>query len=373
MSGIPVVRARGTPYERGLAIGRALADPIRRSAAYNVAHFARRGLDRPAIQALAGPLLEATRRGMPDELAALHGMADGAGLPLLDVLVPNAYEELDPHADPGPWADRAGPVPPGPARAVERCSTLTVAARGRTLLGHNEQWLANEPGDVVLIVEIPDDPAEPAVVSPTCASWRPAVGMTSGGHAQGVMSLTATDDRPGIPRVLVSRAALGAADPADALRRATPVERSGGYAYLHAFRGGRACTVETTAVRAAQADGQAIHTNHYLHPDLAALGATPSAGSLARHARLAELVATARPSTPGDVQAILADHGSTPSTICLHPDPADGDDAEAVIFSMVCDLEAGRMWVAPGRPCEVPFQEFDLHVLLADVMPEGAP
>ncbi len=380
MSPIPVIRASGTAYERGLAIGRALADPIRRSAAYNLAHFARRGLDRAAIEALTGPLLEATRRGLPHELAALHGMADGAGLSLLDVLVPNVYEELDPHAELGPWADRAGPwadrpgpLPPGPSRAIERCSALALAAPGMALLGHNEQWLANEPGDVVVVVEIPDDPAEPAIVSPTCASWRPAVGMTSTGHAQAVMSLTARDDRPGIPRVLVSRSALSARDAADARARATPVDRSGGYAYLHAFRGGTVTVVETTATREALVGGPAVHTNHYLDPELAALGAPPSAGSLARHARLAELVAAALPATPADVMAILADHGSAPSTICLHPDPADGDDAEAVIFAMVCDLQAGRMWVAPGRPCEVPFEEFGLAELLADATAGGMP
>jgi hypothetical protein len=162
----------------------------------------------------------------------------------------------------------------------------------------------------------------------------------------------------------VSRAALGARDPADALRRATPDERSGGYAYLHAFRGGRACFVETSATRAVLVEGAGVHANHYLDPGLAAIGAAPSAGSLARHGRLAELVAASPPATPDDVMTILRDHGSTPSTVCLHPDPADGDDAEAVIFSMVCDLEAGRLWVAPGRPCETPYEAFDLVELL---------
>jgi isopenicillin-N N-acyltransferase-like protein len=369
MSPIPVVYAAGTPYERGLAIGRALAGPIRRSATYNLAHFARRGLDRPRIETLAAPLLQATARGLPGELDALRGMADGAELPLLDVLVPNAYEELDPHADPGPWGDRAGRVPGGPPRPVERCSALTVVGPGTTLLGHNEQWLANEPGDIALVVEIPDDPAEPAIASPTCASWRPAVGVTAGGHAQAVMSVTARDDGPGIPRVLVSRASLGARDPADALRRATQDGRSGGYGYLHAFRGGRACTIETTATRAATFEGPGVHANHYLDPGLAAFGTPPSAGSLARHRRLAELVAASPPRSPRDVMAILADHGSTPSTICLHPDPADGDDAEAVVFAMVCDLEAGRLWIAPGRPCDVPFEAFDLADLLATWLP----
>lgn len=352
MSPIPVVYAVGTPYQRGLMIGQALADPIRRSAAYNLAHFARRGLDRAAITALAGPLLDATRRGLPEELAALRGMADGAGLPLLDVLVPNAFEELDPHAH------------PGPSRPIERCSALTVVAPGTTLLGHNEQWLANDPGDVALIVEIPTNPTEPAVVSPTVASWRPAVGITTAGHSQAVMSLTARDDRPGIPRVLVSRASLGACDPTDALRRATPPGRSGGYGYLHAFRGGGGWTVETSATRAVLAEGPAVHANHYLDAELAAFAAPPSAESLARYGRLAELVAAAPVTTPSAVMSILADHGSAPSAICLHPDPADGDDAEAVVFAMVCDVEAGLLWVAPGRPCEVPFELFDVADLI---------
>lgn len=355
-----VIRAVGDPFERGRTIGRALAGPVQESVAYNLAHFARRGLDRPAIERLAGLLLEATRRGLPGELEALRGMAEGAGLPLLEVLIPNAYEELDPFVPPSTEAAGGGPT-----RTAERCSALTVVAPGVTLLGHNEQWLANEPAEIVLIVEVPDDPAEPGIVSPACASWRPAVGMNATGRAQAVMSLTAADDRPGIPRVFVSRSALGARDRADALRRAAPEGRSGGYAYLHAFRGGEVCLIETTATRSAVADGPAVHANHYLDPGLATVGAAPSAGSLARQARLEQLLAGSPPRTPGDVMAILSDHSSMPSTICLHPDPAGGDDAEAVLFSMVCDVEAGRLWVAPGRPCETPFETFDLADLLA--------
>jgi isopenicillin-N N-acyltransferase-like protein len=362
VSGVRVVRATGDAYTRGRSIGRVLAGPIRRSVEGNLAHFARRGLDREAIDRLLPPLLAATERGAPAELAALTGMADGAGLSLHEVLVPNAYEELDPWV---PAPARAAGDPGAAGRPVERCSALTAVAPGVTLLGHNEQWLADEAGDIVLIVEIPDDPAEPAVVSPTVASWRPAVGMSSSGHAQAVMSLTARDDGPGIPRVLVSRSALGAGDRAAAIRLATPAERSGGYAYLHAFRGGDTTVVETTARRATAGDGPAIHTNHYLDPDLAAIGAPVSAGSRGRYERLAELVAAAPPTTPEAVMAILADHASTPSSICLHPDPADGEDAETVLFSMVCDLEMGRLWVAPGRPCETPFEAFDVAELVA--------
>ena len=36
------------------------------------------------------------------------------------------------------------------------------------------------------------------------------------------------------------------------------------------------------------------------------------------------------------------------------------DEASVVLFSMVCELERGRLWVAPGNPCETPYEEVDL-------------
>ena len=57
---------------------------------------------------------------------------------------------------------------------------------------------------------------------------------------------------------------------------------------------------------------------------------------------------------------MLRDHGSSPQAVCLHPDPAEGDEASAVVFSMVADLEQGQMWVAPGNPCETEFRRIDL-------------
>jgi isopenicillin-N N-acyltransferase-like protein len=58
--------------------------------------------------------------------------------------------------------------------------------------------------------------------------------------------------------------------------------------------------------------------------------------------------------------AIMQDHGSTPQSICLHPDPAEGEEASACMFSMVCDVTERRMWVAAGNPCEQPYDEIDL-------------
>jgi hypothetical protein len=47
-------------------------------------------------------------------------------------------------------------------------------------------------------------------------------------------------------------------------------------------------------------------------------------------------------------------HGGAPAP------SAPADEASAIVFSMICDLDLGRMWVAPGSPCVTPYEEVDL-------------
>ena len=98
-------------------------------------------------------------------------------------------------------------------------------------------------------------------------------------------------------------------------------------------------------------------------PGLLWLAPEPSEGSMARLARLQELLERRAPAGPEDVMEIMRDHGSSPQAICLHPDPAEGDEASACMFSMVADLGARRMWVAIGNPCEHDYDEIDLTEL----------
>jgi len=61
-----------------------------------------------------------------------------------------------------------------------------------------------------------------------------------------------------------------------------------------------------------------------------------------------------------DIEPILRDHEGAPVAICGHPDPNEGSEASAIMFSMVAELEEGRMWVAPGNPCQNDYREIDL-------------
>jgi len=276
-------------------------------------------------------------------------------VPVLELFAVNAFEELEPLLEP---KDGVPLFLHSKEGRTERCSTVTVTGPGYTLLAHNEHWLAGDGGNVAVVVDVPVTGA--AVASPTVVCCLPAVGVNAAGGVQGIGSLTASDDHTGIPRVMVSRHSLAATNRADAVQRASLEGRAGGYGHVFAFPGGDAFVVETTATRHAVVEGPGPHTNHYVTPELAAMAPPPSEGSLARYHRLRDVLAERRPSTPDDLMKIMADHEAAPQSICLHPNEGEGDEASAVLFGMVYDVEARRMWVAVGNPCENPYEEVDL-------------
>jgi isopenicillin-N N-acyltransferase-like protein len=367
MSAIPVVRSEGDPLFRGRTIGRELGGQIERSLAFYHRYFERRGVASNELQDVLAPYLVAAETHFPDYMSLLKGMAEGAMVPVWELFAINAFEELEPILEPVEGTPlflqrKEGRVESSAARprpTRDHCSSFTVAGPDYTLLAHNEHWLAGDMGNVAVVIETLAH-GSPAIASPTVVCCLPAVGMNEFRGAQGVASLTASDDGIGVPRVLVSRHALEASDRLDAVRRAAHPGRSGGYGYTFAFAGGDTFMVETTATRSSVLEGPGPHTNHYLDPELGELGPEPSAGSASRYDRLLQLIEERQPSTPEGMMDIVRDHEGAPTPICLHADEAEGDEADAVVFSMVCDLEAARMWVAAGNPCAHPFEEIDL-------------
>jgi isopenicillin-N N-acyltransferase like protein len=363
-----VVRAEGDPNARGEHIGRELRDLINESVDFYHRYFARRGVSSRELQELLTPFLVAAEMNFPNHVATLKGMAAGATVPILELFAVNAFEELEPILE---TPDGAMPflqrkeghvvVPKRSDGARDRCTSFAVSTPDATIIAHSEHWLAGDLGNVAVVIDMPNERSV-RVASPTVVCCLPAVGVNSHGAGLGVTSLTASDDTVGVPRVLASRHVLDSADRADAIARVDVPDRSGGYGYTFAFAGGDAFTLETTARRMSVLEGR-THTNHYVDAELASIGAEPSEGSRGRYDRLNELLAT-EPRTVEDVMEILRDHGSSPQAICLHPDPAEGDEASTVMFAMVAELERGRMWVAPGNPCQNEFQGIDVDGVL---------
>ena len=363
VSDVRVVRAEGDALTRGRVIGCELSDIIQRSIGFYHMYFERRGFSSQQLADMLAPYLDAAQAAVPELVDMMMGMAEAADVPLMDVFAVNAFEELEPLVE----LPEGDPSPSGGGENTwskpDRCSSLCLSGPGYTIVGHNEQWLAGDMGNVAVVIELPGDGGT-ATASPTYACCLPATGVNSHAVALGIQSVTASDEGVGVPRVLVSRHALESAGRADALSRTALPGRSGGYGYCFAARGGDTFRIETTTERQVVFDGPGVHTNHYLDPDLVRLSPEPSAGSRGRLERLTQLIDERTPDTPEAVMEILSDHGAGSQPLCVHPDPDEGDEADAVVFSAVFELESGRMWVAPGLPCQTGYEEVALTGVL---------
>ncbi|MGZ5298006.1 MAG: C45 family autoproteolytic acyltransferase/hydrolase [Actinomycetota bacterium] len=366
MGDIRVVRAQGDGFARGVHIGKELIDRVQSSIGFYHRYLDRRGVSSEQLQDLLTPYLVAGETSYPESMNVLKGMSIGAMVPILELFAINAFEELEPLLE-SPEGEllflqrKEGyvqPPTPKPSPPLERCSSLSVRLPDTTLIAHNEHWLAGDLDNVAVLIDLPEDGRVP-VASPTVVCCLPAVGLNAHGCGQAIGSLSAVDDGVGVPRVLVSRSSLEARSRADAIARAAMPGRAGGYGHVYAFPDD-AFGVETTGREHRVLDHDGPHTNHYLDPDLAVLAPPPSEGSRARLTRLQELLAERHPSSPEDLMDLMRDHDSAPQAICLHPEPEEGDEASAVMFSMVADVGAKRMWVTAGNPCESEYTEIDL-------------
>ena len=344
--GFTIVRATGTPFERGRAVGRALAEAIDDSLGFVERYLEGHGIGERSLEHVLGPYVAASEASMPHLVEQVRGMADGAVQPFPLVMAANAFEEIY-----GQVALETGGLQP-----LERCTDVVV---GGSLLGHTEQWYAGDTGAVGIVVDVPDD--GPVVLAPVVAGTLPLVGINEHGVAVGAMSLSSRDERIGVPRALVARDVLDARDRADAIARATRAGRAGGYTYQVAFPDEEATIVETAGTTDAVLAGN-VHTNHALDGTVAAVTFPAAEGSVARYARAASLVATVE-STVAGVESILADHDGAPLSICAHPDPSEGDEGSTILFAMIADPARRTLTIAPGHACTGTFETLSLDDL----------
>jgi hypothetical protein len=345
-----VIRSRGTPFERGRSVGEALRDEIERSVAFTMSWAADLGADRTRVEELLAPYDKISARVVPDLMELLRGMAEGSDVDPVALRATNAFEELYGVLDP---AAMGAPV--------ERCTDALLRGPDGPLLVHQEQWYAADADSVAIVIDEPDDRV--AVVSPVVASGVPLVGMNVTGTSLGAMSLTAADERPGVPRMFVARKALDARDRDEAWATVTMPERAGGYTYCYAFADGETAMFETTGTTAADLR-ETTHSNHALDGAVAAVCPTGSEGSRSRLARMRALTADRDEWTVPDACALLGDHGADGQDICVHPEPPDDPEASAIMFGMVADVANRTLWVAPGNPCTNAFEPYALEDLL---------
>jgi isopenicillin-N N-acyltransferase-like protein len=372
----PRVRVEGSPYDRGRQYGAQARALVHLSvAAYRrvFAHYA--AWDWPEVRRAAAAFEAPIAAFRPAYLDEMRGIADGAGLDLADVLAINVRTEVvyAAKARQAPLAARVRNLP-------AECSAFAVApapraggGQGATLLGQNWDWLLHS-ARTLIVLEVSQDHG-PDFVTVVEAGLLAKAGLNAAGLGLVTNALVTDADigTPGLPYHVLLRAIFDCATVTEALGVLQAGERSSSANYLIAHASGAMLGVEaapgdfTRLYPQFPDHGLLLHTNHFVSPRLSvaqdvSLWAMPS--SAVRLQRLR--AATAHAATLDDFRAVLADHADYPHGICSHPDPNDHPlEQGATIASVLMDLSARRLWLAPGNPCQVPYSELDVSRLAA--------
>lgn len=344
----PVIEAAGTHREVGRQIGEAARDLVAQGlAAYEERFPLLAGFGFEEAVERSRAYLPPAEDYAPEAVAQIRGLAEGANVPFQHVFALNCSEEFT------CAAERTWPRP-------EHCTSFAVAAEGRVVSGHNEDWYPEDvQGLVVRKVTLrgAGPGGEGAYLSVGPAYALPITGITSRGFTSAANTVYFRDERVGLPNNCLLTTVLQQPDLERVRDLITRAPRARGSNHLLCDAAGRIWDIETTAERWAVLDGGALctHANHYASPELAPGDATGSEGSPKRSARARELLAAGVDAGADLVElgkAVLSDHANTPLSICAHWDDDDPDQDQSVTTaSMVWEPAEGRAHIACGQPC----------------------
>jgi isopenicillin-N N-acyltransferase-like protein len=229
-----------------------------------------------------------------------------------------------------------------------------AVADGGVLVGHNN----DESGPGVATVFRVAPIGKPAFLAIGLDGVTLSVGFNERGLSLTGNALTATDVRPGIPRLLTTRAALEAERIGDAIDVCLNPKRASSYNNVLVDPSGEVYSVEgsaTDAVTITPTDDLLAHANHYATLALRnkeGRSISGSGNSLVRQHRAMRLLREGVPHIGESFRRILSDHVNYPESICRH-----GDDVKSR-FCVIADVAAGSVAVAFGNPCSSVFRVY---------------
>jgi isopenicillin-N N-acyltransferase-like protein len=370
VSTYPHIRVEGDATERGRQYGEQARGRIERSIeAYRevFAHYA--GWDWSEVRTFAATF-EAPIRAFSSKYAdEMTGMAEGAGLDLLDLLAINVRTEIMYSA-----LARQAAAPP------HECTSFGLvppAGSGEpVVLGQNWDWLPHTFETVVVLEARQDD--GPNYVTVVEAGLLAKIGMNANGLGLVTNALASDSDRgePGVPYHVFLRAILDCATVTEAIGLLQQNVRSSSANYLVGHRSGGALDVEAAPgdfsrlFILAPDDGVLLHTNHFVAPrfDGRDVSLWTSPDSPLRYSRLLAGLRHAK-LTRKDLEFLLADHADYPFGVCAHPDTRlKPVEQSATMASVIMNLEKQTMWLADGPPCTTEFRRLDFASLFAEAL-----
>ena len=360
---IPVITGEGTPFQRGLHLGRLAREQVLHSVTAYLHIFKRiSGLSQDAVFKHAERFLPSIAAYAPHLLEEMQGIAEGAGCHLYEIIAINARTELMYGVTHKP-----------------ECTAIAVGAEasadGHLRLAQNWDWHPSLVGALVLWIVKRED--GPDLLTLTEAGIVGKIGMNAAGLAMCINLLKSDSDSsgPAVPMHVILRRIL---EEASTIEEACALIRHSARCtscnHLLADRSGAIADVEATPAGQhilPAKNGVLAHTNHCIQPDLFSRDryAREYPETLARHERIQALVGEKAVDEQA-LQTMLADHTTSPNSICLHNHTAWAfrDQGES-IASIIFDLSSGTFDIADGPPCQHQYERYGISELLRGFKP----
>lgn len=348
------ITVQGTPYERGVTYGQLCRDEIGTSIrCYQILFEGTKGISWEDARRFSEEYLTLTGNYEPDYVEEMKGIAEGAGVDLLDIASLNARTEIM-------YAQAEA------ADACE-CTTFSLMAPategGRVIAAENWDYSKMLRDSIVIVHVYQED--KPNFMMVTEAGMIGGIGMNDSGVSVQLNALKTTVPCQGIPLRTRMRAMLEADTLGEAYVRGSHAPYS--VANLIAtHKDGIAIGFEMDSRNVEPLipeDGVLVHTNHYIGPKMYLANDVNHMRSSYIRLQRAKALVKARHGkiTIEDVMSMLRDHAGYPYSICDHENMKDPEmERDATNFGVIMDLTDNCMYLAPGNPCE---SEFEKHYI----------
>lgn len=346
---LPLIDISGPPEKRGLEYGEQARDYIHLAIKNYRAAYREMGISWEEACSISSnfiPMLEKCEHELFTEIKAI---AKGCGLQTKEILALNCRTEIF-------YGSRTAVEKPSDG-CTGAIALPGITENGHLLHGQNWDW-RDECADTSIVLRITPEKG-PRILTQTEAGNLARCGMNENGIAlTGNFLKCDRDNKPGgIPIPFIRRHILEQGTLFRALEVALKSQKSFSTNLMISDGGGEGINLETVPGETfwlMPQEGLLVHANHFeatgALAKLVDLSVQVAPCSLYRKRRVhASLIAQAGYLTLDDFKIAFTDNFGAPAAVCAQPDNGPGGDTSSTVATILMDVTARRMWVAP-RP-----------------------
>ncbi|OAP57623.1 hypothetical protein AYL99_08361 [Fonsecaea erecta] len=344
--GVPEVTCRGTATEIGLCHGTVARDRIHLNIKnYTILYEETAKIPWSQARARAETYVPTLERLVPEILEEMKGIAEGAGVDVLDIIALNIRSEIS--------------LTNFKGEASDGCTSLGQApdaGKEAIFIAQNWDWTAEAAEAVVLLDVQRATDGSPRIQMLGEAGLVAKYGFNDRGLAICMNAIRSSAvDHSKLPIHVALRKALEASSLQEARATLDKFGVASCINFMIADKAGNLATIECTPMGNfpiwPDADGTVCHSNHLISPSKPdKLTDVPAPNSFARLARMKEISVGVKPSYE-TIRQRMCDETNSPLAICRTAQPGThGLDSICTLSTFIVDVKNNRAELSLGKP-----------------------